>query len=180
MVRPAVAASADAPGASQLSYRAAPGNGLISAGAGLLPSVEVGGTASYLNVYASDGKNTWTVTLAAATGSTLTAGSTYTNVGRAPTASSASLDLTYGSLGCSTQYADFTVYQISTDDKGNVTSLEVGFDQNCSTSASAPSVNALIRYNATEDPPSWFRLVRVPGVTGLSGARTGRGRVSSV
>lgn len=154
MVHPAVAAGTDGPGASQLSYRAAPGNGLISAGAGLLPSVGVGGTASYLNVYASDGKNTWTVTLAAATGSTLTAGSTYTNVGRAPTASSASLDLTYGSLGCSTQYADFTVYQISTDDKGNVTSLEVGFDQNCSTSASAPSVNALIRYNATGPLPA--------------------------
>lgn len=154
VVRPADAATAGEPSASQLSYRAAPGNGLISAQAGLLSSVEVSGTASDLHVYAADGTNSWTVNLGAATGSTLTAGSTYTNVGRAPSASSASLDLAFDSSECSTQYADFTVYQISTDAKGNVTSLEVGFDQNCSTSASAPSVNALIRYNATGPLPA--------------------------
>ncbi|GAA1994913.1 cell wall-binding repeat-containing protein [Catenulispora subtropica] len=113
-----------------------------------MPTVGVTGTATFLNVYARDGEDRWDITLSAPTGSQLTAGTTYKNMGRTSTASSAGLDMAYNSSGCTTSFADLTVYQIETDATGAVTKLEAGFDQHCDT-ASSPAVEALIRFNAT-------------------------------
>ncbi|NUP51546.1 MAG: hypothetical protein HOW97_30150 [Catenulispora sp.] len=153
-IHPATAAAADSPSPSQLSYRAAPGNSVTPTEAGVWPSVGVNGTASWLQVAADNGKDGLTATLSAPTGSKLTAGTTYKNVGRSPDSSSAGLDVNSVSGGnCSTSFADFTVYQIATNASGTVTSLEVGFDYRCY-DASAPLFEGLIRFNATGPLPA--------------------------
>ena len=104
------------------------------------------GTAGSVTVSADTGSEWWDVTLAAPTGQQLTTGS-YENATRAPfNSTSGGLSVTSTGRGCNEVKGRFTIYAISADTAGRITSLDATLTQFCDDSTG--SLSATVKYAA--------------------------------
>lgn len=104
------------------------------------------GTAGSVTVSVDTGSQWWDVTLAAPTGQQLTTGS-YENVTRAPFNSTyGGLSVTSTGRGCNEVKGRFTIFAISADTAGRITSLDATLTQFCDNSTG--SLTATVKYAA--------------------------------
>jgi hypothetical protein len=106
----------------------------------------IGGTAGSVSFSADTGSQWWDVTLAAPRGEQLTTG-VYENAARAPfNGAQPGLSVTSTGRGCNTTKGRFTVYAISADTSGQITSLDAEFTQFCDGGAGA--LTGTVKYAA--------------------------------
>lgn len=106
----------------------------------------IGGTAGSLSFSADTGSEWWDVTLAAPRGEQLTTG-VYENAARAPfNGTQPGLSVSSTGRGCNTTKGRFTVYAISADTSGQITSLDAEFTQFCDGGAGA--LTGTVKYAA--------------------------------
>lgn len=106
----------------------------------------IGGTAGSVSFSADTGSEWWDVTLAAPRGQQLTTG-VYENAARAPfNDSQPGLSVSSTGRGCNTTKGRFTVYAISADTAGRITSLDAEFTQFCDGGAGA--LTGTVKYAA--------------------------------
>lgn len=106
----------------------------------------IGGTAGSLSFSADTGSESWDVTLAAPRGEQLTTG-VYENAARAPfNGTQPGLSVSSTGRGCNTTTGRFTVYAISADTSGQITSLDAEFTQFCDGGAGA--LTGTVKYAA--------------------------------
>ena len=112
-------------------------------------NVSVSGTLGAATVTAGP----WNLNLAAPAGQQLVPG-TYTGATRYPfnTGTAPGLTVSGDSRGCDDDYGTFTIYEISADSTGTLTSLNATFEQTCETTTSPP-LAGFVRYNATVPTP---------------------------
>jgi hypothetical protein len=106
------------------------------------------GTAGLARVFVDGPGGFWTMGFGAPTGEQLTPG-TYTDVQQVRSEGHAGLDVGNGSR-CSDVHGSFTVDSIGADTTGELTELDLTFEQHCG-SATAPALRGTLRYEA---PPS--------------------------
>ena len=147
----AVTAPAVAAGESEtyVSYVSAPGDYI---GQGRIATLaaptqfSIRGTAGSVTVSADAGSEWWDFTLAAPTGQQLTTGS-YENATRAPFNSTyGGLSVTSTGRGCNQVTGRFTIFAISADTAGRITSLDATLTQFCDNSTG--SLSATVKYAA--------------------------------
>lgn len=147
----AATAPATAAGESEtyLSYVSAPGDYIGQGRSGTLAAptqFRISGTAGSVTVSADTGTEWWDVTLAAPTGQQLTTGS-YENATRAPfNSTSGGLSVTSTGRGCNQVKGRFTIFAISADTGGRITSLDATLTQFCDNSTG--SLTATVKYAA--------------------------------
>ncbi|HEX5524864.1 MAG TPA: Ig-like domain-containing protein [Pedococcus sp.] len=106
----------------------------------------IGGTAGSVSFSADTGSEWWDVTLAAPRGAQLTTG-VYENAARAPfNDAQPGLSVSSTGRGCNTTKGRFTVYAISADTSGRITSLDAEFTQFCDGGAGA--LTGTVKYAA--------------------------------
>ena len=106
----------------------------------------IGGTAGSVSFSADTGTEWWDVTLAAPRGQQLTSG-VYENAARAPfNDTQPGLSVSSTGRGCNTTKGRFTVYAISADTAGRITSLDAEFTQFCDGVAGA--LTGTVKYAA--------------------------------
>lgn len=106
----------------------------------------IGGTAGSVSFSADNGSEWWDVTLAAPRGEQLTTG-VYENAARAPfNGTQPGLSVSSTGRGCNTTKGRFTVYAISADTSGQITSLDAEFTQFCDGGAGA--LTGTVKYAA--------------------------------
>ena len=106
----------------------------------------VSGTAGSVQFSADAGSEWWDVTLAAPRGQQLTTG-VYENAARAPfNDSQPGLSASSTGRGCNTVTGRFTIYAISADTSGRITSLDAAFTQRCE--GGAPALEGVVKYAA--------------------------------
>ena len=106
----------------------------------------IGGTAGSVSFSADTGSEWWDVTLAAPRGEQLSTG-VYENVARAPfNDAQPGLSVSSTGRGCNTTKGRFTVYAISADTAGRITSLDAEFTQFCDGGAGA--LTGTVKYAA--------------------------------
>ena len=148
-----VAATAPALAAAEsetyLSYVSAPGDFIGQGRSGTLVAptqFRISGTAGSVTVSADTGSEWWDVTLAAPKGQQLTTGS-YENATRAPfNSTSGGLSVTSTGRGCNQVNGRFTIFAISADTAGRITSLDATLTQVCDNSTG--SLSATVKYAA--------------------------------
>ncbi|GAA2162547.1 hypothetical protein GCM10009845_14450 [Pedococcus bigeumensis] len=132
-----------------LSYVSAPGDYVGQGRSGTLAAptpFRISGTAGSVTVSADTGSEWWDVTLAAPTGQQLTTGS-YENATRAPFNSTyGGLSVTSTGRGCNSVKGRFTIFAISADTAGRITSLDATLTQFCDNSTG--SLSATVKYAA--------------------------------
>lgn len=132
-----------------LSYVSAPGDYIGQGRSDTLAAptpFTIRGTAGSVTVSVDAGSQWWDVTLAAPTGQQLTTGS-YENVTRAPFNSAyGGLSVTSTGRGCNEVKGRFTIFAISADTAGRVTSLDATLTQFCDNSTG--SLSATVKYAA--------------------------------
>jgi hypothetical protein len=116
------------------SYVSQPGDYIGQGQTGTLTApteFAIGGTAGSVSFSADSGSEWWDVTLAAPRGEQLTTG-VYENAARAPfNDSQPGLSVSSTGRGCNTTKGRFTIYAISADTSGRITSLDAEFTQFC-------------------------------------------------
>ena len=131
------------------SYASQPGDYIGQGRTGTLTApteFAIGGTAGSVSFSADTGSEWWDVTLAAPRGQQLTTG-VYENAARAPfNDSQPGLSVTSTGRGCNTTKGRFTVYAISADTAGRITSLDAEFTQFCDGGAGA--LTGTVKYAA--------------------------------
>ena len=106
----------------------------------------IGGTAGSVSFSADTGTEWWDVTLAAPRGQQLTTG-IYENAARAPfNEYQPGLSVSSTGRGCNTTKGRFTVFAISADTSGRITSLDAEFTQFCEGGAAA--LTGVVKYAA--------------------------------
>jgi Big-like domain-containing protein len=106
----------------------------------------LGGTAGSVRFSADAGSEWWDVTLAAPRGEQLTTG-VYDNATRAPfNDSQPGLSVSSTGRGCNTVSGRFTIYAISADTSGRITSLDAEFTQHCEGDTAA--LTGVVKYAA--------------------------------
>jgi hypothetical protein len=106
----------------------------------------IGGTAGSVSFSADTGTEWWDVTLAAPRGQQLTTG-IYENAARAPFNDlNPGLSVSSTGRGCNTTKGRFTVFAISADTSGRITSLDAEFTQFCDGGAGA--LTGVVKYAA--------------------------------
>ena len=132
-----------------LSYVSAPGDYIGQGRSGTLVAptqFRISGTAGSVTVSADTGSEWWDVTLAAPKGQQLTTGS-YENATRAPfNSTSGGLSVTSTGRGCNQVNGRFTIFAISADTAGRITSLDATLTQVCDNSTG--SLSATVKYAA--------------------------------
>ncbi|WHT18747.1 hypothetical protein N8J89_37525 [Crossiella sp. CA-258035] len=120
------------------------------------------GNAEYLtlSVDSADGREWWSVTLAAPKGERLRPG-IYRDAERAPfrTGRAPGLDVGGTGRGCNQVWGQFAIDQIETDSSGAVSVLEAGFTQNCE-GPDAPALKGKVKYQAF---PLGYKFASDPG-----------------
>lgn len=131
------------------SYTSQPGDYVGQGQTGSLTAptqFAIGGTAGSVSFSADTGSEWWDVTLAAPRGEQLTTG-VYENVARAPfNDAQPGLSVSSTGRGCNTTKGRFTVYAISADTAGRITSLDAEFTQFCDGGAGA--LTGTVKYAA--------------------------------
>ena len=134
---------------TSFSYVSQPGDYIGQGQSGTLSDASqfrVSGTQGKLSVYVDTGTEWWDVTLAAPRGQQLTTG-VYTNATRAGfNDSTPGLDVSSTGRGCNETSGRFTVYAISADAAGRVTSLDASLSQVCDNSTGV--LDATVRFAA--------------------------------
>ena len=150
----AVPAHAATESESSFSYVSQVGDYIGQGGAGTISDPEqltMSGTAGSLTFRADTGSEYWSVSLAAPKGEQLTTGS-YENVSRAPFNDAyGGLSVTSSGRGCNQVKGRFTIYAISADSSGRVTSLDATLTQFCDSSTGG--LTATVRYAAPDAAP---------------------------
>lgn len=132
------------------SYASQSGDYIGQGGTGTLAapaaSFGISGTAGSVRFSANTGSEWWDVTLAAPRGQQLRTG-VYENVARAPfNEYQPGLSVSSTGRGCNTTKGRFTVYEISADTSGQITSLDAAFTQFCD--GGAGSLTGTVKYAA--------------------------------
>lgn len=139
---------------TSFSYTSQSGDYIGQGGSGTLTApttFRLSGTAGSLRFTADAGSEYWDVTLAAPKGQQLSTG-VYQSALRAPFNDTApGLSVTSTGRGCNTVKGWFTVYAISADTSGQVTSLDADFTQFCDGSAAA--LTGTMKYGAPASAP---------------------------
>jgi hypothetical protein len=145
----AAPAGAATSGVTSFSYVSHPGDYIGQGRSGTLSDASqfrVSGTQGKLSVSVDTGTEWWDVTLAAPRGRQLTTG-VYTNATRAGfNDTTPGLDVSSTGRGCNETSGRFTVYAISADAAGRVTSLDAELSQVCDGSTGA--LDATVRFAA--------------------------------
>lgn len=149
----AVAASAPARAMAEtetyFSYASQPGDYIGQGQTATLTApteFAISGTAGSVSFSADTGSQWWDVTLAAPRGEQLTTG-VYENAARAPfNGAQPGLSVSSTGRGCNTTKGRFTVYAISADTSGQITSLDADFTQFCDGGAGA--LTGTVKYAA--------------------------------
>ena len=106
----------------------------------------VSGTAGQLRLSVDGGSDWWSLTLAAPAGQQLTTGR-YSSTTRAPfNTTTAGLDFSGSGRGCNTSTGSMTIYALSADTHGTITSLDADVEQHCEGAAAA--LRATVKYQA--------------------------------
>jgi len=131
------------------SYASQSGDYIGQGGTGTLTApteFAIGGTAGSVSFSADTGSEWWDVTLAAPRGQQLTTG-IYENAARAPfNEYQPGLSVSSTGRGCNTTKGRFTVFAISADTSGRITSLDAEFTQFCDGGAAA--LTGVVKYAA--------------------------------
>jgi hypothetical protein len=138
--------------AEEFSFRSGAGD-YIGNGASVdytgASSVSVSGTLGQVSFSAGG----YGVSLAAPAGQQLTPG-TYTGAisGPANPGTAAGVEMSGPGVGCNNNYGSFTIYEITSDSTGTLTSLNATFSHSCESPTAPPAVG-FVRYNATVATP---------------------------
>jgi len=101
-----------------------------------------------LTMTVSDGTHDFSADLAAPTGGTLTAGTTYPTT-RSGDATNAGLDVTGDGNGCTTSIGTMTVHEITLDVSNAIAALAITYEQHCN--GAAPALFGELRFQSTID-----------------------------